>query len=410
MKAESTLLRLGQLVIPYAGMLAVLLAVIEVVVDWLTWIELNEAIVYSLPLILAAAARNRKLLWGLTVFLAVTAFAVYFVQAPPGVFSLAEPFFLDRVLAVVTLLISAVLLHMLTLAIDALEENSRRIGLQNTQLDTANRELLRLKEEVSRQNMELDVRRQIAEESSNNKSRLLASVSHDIRSPLSAITLMAHILRQSADDPAMADNIPRLAQRLQANALSAAELVSEVLDMSSFDTGQVELHDSEFLLNDLFEEQCNGLSPLAEAKGLTLKADPASETLWIRTDRLKLARVISNLVSNAIKFTGTGEVALSAELAPDGSPRINVRDTGIGIAHEDLERVFDEFSRLHDPGHHRATGWGLGLAICRRLTNLMGGEISVSSELGRGSTFTVALPASCVAGPSDEAQKLAATQ
>jgi signal transduction histidine kinase len=408
MKAESTLLKLGQLVIPYAGVMAVLLAVIEVVVDWLTWIELNEAIVYSLPLILAAAARNRRLLWGLTIFLAATAFAVYFVQAPPGVFSLAEPFFLDRVLAVVTLLISAVLLHMLTLAIDALEENGRRIGLQNTQLDTANRELLRLKEEVSRQNMELDVRRQIAEESSNNKSRLLASVSHDIRSPLSAITLMAHILRQSADDPAMADNIPRLAQRLQANALSAAELVSEVLDMSSFDTGQVELHESEFLLNDLFEEQCNGLSPLAEAKGLTLKADPASETLWIRTDRLKLARVISNLVSNAIKFTETGEIILSAVLAPDGSPKISVRDTGIGIAREDLERVFDEFSRLHDPGHARSAGWGLGLAICRRLTNLMGGEISAISEPGHGSTFTITLPESCVTERPDEDQKRAA--
>lgn len=405
MKQRTTLLKvLTRHPLPYAGVLAIALAVVEVVVDWITWIELNEAIVYSLPLILAAAARSRKLLWGLTAFLGVTTFAVYYVQMPPGTFSFREPFFIDRVLAAVTLLISALLLHGLTLAIDAMAEDRARIARQNEELDAANRALLTLKEEITRQNMELDRRRQVAEELSSNKSRMLASVSHDIRSPLSAITLMAQVLRRSADDPETAAKVPYLAQRLQANALSAAELVAEVLDISSIDAGQVEVHESDFPLAELFDEQCRSLAPLAEDKGLSLTTDTSSVPFWIRADRLKLARVLGNLVSNSIKFTETGEVSLSAELENDGSLEIRVADTGVGIAKEHLERIFDEFTQLQDPNRDRKKGWGLGLAICRRLTEVIGGQIAVESAPGRGSVFSIRFPARCVVPPPADSE------
>jgi signal transduction histidine kinase len=379
---------------PLAGYLAVCLAIVEVVVDWITWIELNEAIVYTLPLILAAAARNRRLLWGLAVFLAATTFGVYYVQIPPGVFSLTEPFFIDRVLAVVTLLVTAGLLHAWTLAIDRIEAQSRNIKQQNEQLLVANAELLQLRDEVMRQNDELDIRRQAAEDASTRKSQILASVSHDIRSPLNAINLMAEIIRSKAGDPVRAADVPGLAERLKANVLSVADLVTEVLDISSIDSGRIELHETVFSLDDLFEEEIDALVPLAENRELYLFAEPSESPIQLYTDRVKLARVIGNLITNAIKFTESGGVRLYARRESDGGAALSVSDTGIGISPADQERVFDEFSQIRTPASRG--GWGLGLAICQRLVTAMGGSISVESEPGRGSTFRVRLPASCV--------------
>ena len=107
--------------------------------------------------------------------------------------------------------------------------------------------------------------------------------------------------------------------------------------------------------------------------------------------------MLRNLVANAIKFTDAGGVTLRSALAPDRAVRISVSDTGVGIGPDDLERIFGEFAQLRSPGEDKR-GWGLGLAICRRLVGLMGGRISVASTLNRGSTFTVHLPAGCVIG------------
>ena len=405
---KSLLGLLHQQPVPLAGIAAVVVAAIASFIDWITWIELNEAIVYSLPLIIAAAARSRRLLWGLTAFLSATTFAVYYVQIPSGAFSLTEPFFIDRVLAVVTLLCTACLLHAWTMAIDAIEVQGRKIRMRNEELGRANAELLRLKEEVTRQNEELDLRRSVAEEASTRKTRLLATVSHDIRSPLHAINLMAQIIKRSADDPTSSADVPRLAQRLQANVLSAADLVTDILDISSIDSGQVTLHDSEFSLDDFIAEECRRMRPLAEAKGLSLEAEPSLIPVCIRTDHLKLARILNNLVSNAVKFTESGGVTLSAELTPQQTVVIHVRDTGIGIKSDYLDWIFDEFSQVRDAEAQSERGWGLGLAICRRLTDAMGGSIKVESKPNVGSVFSVELPSLCITSELAKCQKCAA--
>jgi signal transduction histidine kinase len=393
--------------LPLAGALAVCLAAILVLIDWITWIELNEAILYTLPLILAAMARNRRLLWGLTLLLVGTTFAVYAMQIRPGAFSLREPFFVNRVLATVTVLLTAGLLHAWTLALDKLEEQGHSLKVQNEQLDAANRELLRCHEEITRQNEELDRRRREAEEASGRKTHLLASVSHDIRSPLNSINLVAQLIRSTADDPALAAEIPRLAQRVQANALSLADLVSDVLDVSALDSGRVELHECEFSLNELLTEERHRLLPLAQAKNLALAAESTAPPVWVRADRVKLARVLSNLVTNAIKFTQSGGVTLTAGLTAERAVLIRVRDTGVGIAAESLGHVFDEFTQLANSGRDPAKGWGLGLAICRRLVELMGGAISAESQPNRGSIFTVRLPPACVVDRSGGGPKCA---
>src|SRR4051812_19753617 len=162
------------------AVLAVLVALAEVFADWTTWLQLNLSNVYGLTLVLAAAVRNRRLLWGLTGALISATYIVYAHQISPGAFSLQEPFFVNRLLASVTALMTAALLHALITAFDA-----------------------------------IDARGRAAEEASGRKTRLLASMSHDLRSPLTSISLLADLMQRSAGNPSLALELRTLAEDLQ---------------------------------------------------------------------------------------------------------------------------------------------------------------------------------------------------
>jgi signal transduction histidine kinase len=396
--------------VPVAAALAVLLAAIEVFIDCVTHFKMNVSIIYGLPLVLAALSRSRRLLWGLAFFLIVMTFAVYSVQIPPGVFSPSEPFFVNRVLAAAALLLTSGLLHVWMIAVDTTETQRRALKEQNEQLETANRELHRREQEIAQQNEELDRRRREAEEASDRKTRFLASASHDIRSPVNAISLMAEVICRTADNPRLAAQVPALAHRLQANALSLADLVSEVLDNARLDADRITLQESTFSLNELLAEECLRLHSLAQAKNLTLKIVPLAPPISLRADRMKLARVLGNLLSNAIKFTESGGVTVSSSLEPVRGVRINVCDTGIGIAPEHLAEVFDEFAQVGNGSGDHNKGWGLGLAICRRLIAALDGNVTVESELNHGSTFTICLPPSCMVNGPDTVSEPPADQ
>jgi signal transduction histidine kinase/ActR/RegA family two-component response regulator len=245
---------------------------------------------------------------------------------------------------------------------------------------------------------ELELRRREAEEASVRKTRFLAAVSHDIRTPVNAINLLAELIRRVALNPALAGQIPELAQKLQANTLSLVELVSDILDVARFDSGKVELQESDFSLGDLIAMEVRQLLPLAADKGLALVVEPLERPIWLHTDRIKLGRVLGNIMGNAIKFTDHGEVRVSAQVTaePDRRLLIRVTDTGPGIAPEHQSRIFDEFAQLRNPERDRGKGTGLGLAISKRLMDVIGGTIDVESQVGRGSVFTISLPASAV--------------
>ena len=246
---------------------------------------------------------------------------------------------------------------------------------------------------------ELELRRREAEEASVRKTRFLAAISHDIRTPANAINLATELIRRAADDPTLAARIPEIAGRLESNVKSMLSLVEDLLDLSRFDSGKSEIVESEFSLNELLEEEGQQFRPAALARGLELIVEPAGSPVWLHTDRVKLARVIGNLIENAIKFTLTGSVKVRADLntESDRFVRIEVADTGIGIASEHQSRVFDEFLQLRNVARDPSRGSGLGLAICKRLVGLLGGVIEVTSELGAGTTFTIKLPASRLA-------------
>ena len=361
-----------------AAFLAIITAAIMAAVDWYTWVQLDVAPVYVVPLVLAGVARNRRVLWTLVGGFIVITFVVYWTQIPSGEFSLREPFFLNRVLDAFTLLVVAVLLHLWVGAVDALAAQSQSLAEQN-------RELERL--------------RQSASEASALKTQLLAAVSHDIGTPLSVIDLVAGLILRKANQPDAALSLQDLVERLRRSTQSLSALRSALIDIAALDAGRVPYTPTLFSLNEWLDEKRQQLLPLAEDKRLQLFVHAPNPPVWVSIDRTHLSRVLTNLVTNAIKYTDAGHVTVAASVKPDRELSIRVSDSGIGISREGVDRIFDEYGQLGNPQRDRHKGWGLGLAICRRLVEGMGGTIGVESEPDRGSTFTIGLPASCVAEP-----------
>jgi signal transduction histidine kinase/ActR/RegA family two-component response regulator len=240
---------------------------------------------------------------------------------------------------------------------------------------------------------ELEQNSRAAEDASIQKSRFLAAVSHDVRTPANAIALLAEFIRKCASDPEKYQQIPDLAENLWANAHAMVELISDVLDITRLDFGHKELDASDFSLCELLESEVRQAQPHAESKGLKILCKLPTTNIRLRSDRVKLSRVLSNLISNAVKFTQAGEVHVECISGNAGGIQVQVIDTGIGIPSEQLESVFDEFFQLRNPERNREKGAGLGLAICKRLVKRLGFDISVKSLLGVGSTFSIQIPA-----------------
>ncbi|RIK91082.1 MAG: hypothetical protein DCC72_11145 [Burkholderiales bacterium] len=376
--------------------LAIAITAVAVVLDLVTWVELDIATIYGIPLVVVAFTRNRRLLWTLASALIVTTFIAYALQVPVGEFGLREARFVNRVLGAVSLLIIAGLLHFWMTSLDIRDAQASLLEKQYQSLESVNLLLVDREAQIVRQNQELLLRRLEAEKASNRKTRLLNAVAHDVRNPLHAINLMADAIRRAAEDPVLSPQVPEMTRRLQSTAQSMAALVSDVLDIAYFDSGLAQRRDSTFPLDEVVQGACRAFTPLAEAKMLQLLAQAPDRNIRVHTDRVKLDRIVGNLVSNAIKFTAEGSVVLQAALAADGAATITVRDTGIGIPQNQLQHVFDEFARLDATTGNPNGGWGLGLAICRALAEILGAGIDVQSEVNTGTLFTVRLPPECV--------------
>jgi PAS domain S-box-containing protein len=245
---------------------------------------------------------------------------------------------------------------------------------------------------------ELDRRRRQTEDASSRKSRFLAAVSHDVRNPANAINLLAELLRKTVRDPAQINEIPEIAREMERSSNNLVGLVGDALELVRLDLGPQELNESEIELGPWVEEQCSRFRSLAQQKNLEFVVTSQDPKISLRIDKVKLSRVLAILVDNAIKFTQRGEVRVETSLRDDRSPRFDVTDTGVGIAPDSLNSIFDEFIQLKSPQRAKTGGSGLELAIARRLLELMDGKLEVASEPGKGSTFSFILPASSVLG------------
>jgi PAS domain S-box-containing protein len=234
--------------------------------------------------------------------------------------------------------------------------------------------------------------KQEAEEATRAKSRFLASMSHELRTPLNAIIGITEMLQEDLDDR-IYDGLSEGLARIDGAGKHLLTLIDDILDLSKIEAGRLEFVAEEFAISELVAEVVMTTQPLAEKNGNRLIVKSPKRAVKMRADPLRVRQIMLNLLSNACKFTRAGEIVL--EVAPrkrDGAEWVyfRVKDTGIGIAPEQMKILFDEFTQAH--GHSRRTGSGLGLAITRRLCDLMAGEVWAESAEGKGSTFTVRLP------------------
>ncbi|MDQ0464139.1 signal transduction histidine kinase/ActR/RegA family two-component response regulator [Caulobacter ginsengisoli] len=235
----------------------------------------------------------------------------------------------------------------------------------------------------------LKEQKQAAETASQAKSAFLAMMSHELRTPMNGVLGMAHALQTTPLDARQQDYVRTVIR--SGDVLMA--ILNDILDLSKIEAGRLELEAAPFDLRDLAARVCDLWTPSTADKGLTLelKVDPAAAH-WVVGDAMRVRQILLNLVSNAVKFTDQGAITLAIEADPDGRVALSVRDTGIGIPRDVQKRLFQSFTQADVSTSRIHGGTGLGLSICRRLAELMGGDIALTSTLGRGSTFRVTLP------------------
>ena len=276
-------------------------------------------------------------------------------------------------------------------------------ALASTRLDTA----LAL-ERLEIQASELREAREAAEAASRAKSQFIASVSHDMRTPLTAIIGYAHLLDAGFGNP---DQRSDWLIAVVANAEYMSAMIGNVLDMAAIESGQLEVSADSLDIRDWIEKLRQLIERRASERGLTLSLsiEHGTPERWV-VDRAKLDELVMNLLTNAIKYTLNGSVSLSLSVTPRESVnwlRIVVKDTGIGMRESALDRIFEPFTRVHDMTIHSAIeGTGLGLTVVKSFTELMGGDINITSTLGKGTTVTVDLPPHSTSVESDDASEL----
>jgi PAS domain S-box-containing protein len=263
--------------------------------------------------------------------------------------------------------------------------NGRRVGLMALYHDIT--ELLRARHD--------------AEQANNAKSQFLASMSHELRTPLNAIIGYSEMLQEDAADRGDVTAVPDL-QKIHSAGKHLLSLINDVLDLSKIEAGKMELFLESFEVGPLVDQVATTVRPLVEKNANTLTVQCAEGVGAMHSDATRLRQVLLNLLSNASKFTDHGQITL--DVAGDGGDLVfQVRDTGIGMTPDQLSRLFEAFTQAEASTAAKYGGTGLGLAISRRFCQLMGGDVAVESVAGKGSVFTVRLPASGPAPAGDAA-------
>ncbi|MBD2100054.1 PAS domain-containing sensor histidine kinase [Leptolyngbya sp. FACHB-261] len=227
-------------------------------------------------------------------------------------------------------------------------------------------------------------------EVSRLKSQFLATMSHELRTPMNAILGFAQLLLRPKQK--LAPPQQDMLERILNNGKNLLRLIDDILDISRLESGRMELRPERFNLTELVHETIDELRPLAVEQKLDLQIRADLPDPWVVNDPDRLRQVLVNLLSNAIKFTEVGEVRVAIQEPIPDFLLLEVQDTGIGIASTDIESIFQEFHQANQSFTRRYGGTGLGLAITRSLVKLMGGAITVNSEVNQGSTFRVRLP------------------
>jgi signal transduction histidine kinase len=275
-----------------------------------------------------------------------------------------------------------------------LETEGRRYGMQD----------LSLAEEFARRaGLAVDNARlyQDAQAANHAKTDFLGLMSHELRTPLNAIIGYTELLVMGVPAP-IPDAARQQVERVRNASHHLLHLIDEVLAFSRLEAGREEIRAGSAQLSAVITEAASVIAPLSVERRLELRIDAPSEPVTLETDIGKVRHILLNLLSNAVKFTEAGEVALTARV-DHGDVRFEVRDTGIGVASQYQERIFDPFWQVENKASRRIAGTGIGLSVARRLARLLGGDITVASQAGQGSTFTARIPRRVGETPTAEA-------
>ncbi len=238
---------------------------------------------------------------------------------------------------------------------------------------------------------ELDQQAEQLREVSELKSRFLSYMSHEFRTPLGSILSMTRLLEDGMDGP-LTDEQRRQVRFISASTSELREMVDDLLDLAKIEAGRITISPAWFDLMDLFSALRGMFRPLVEGDRLDLLFEDPPALPMLYTDDKKLAQILRNFISNALKFTPNGQVVVSARMQGEDSVRFSVRDTGIGIPAELQSTLFEDFVQVDTPLQKRLRGTGLGLSLCKRFAELLGGHVGVDSVVGEGSDFYVVLP------------------
>ncbi|MEM8512012.1 signal transduction histidine kinase [Massilia sp. MP_M2] len=226
------------------------------------------------------------------------------------------------------------------------------------------------------------------------KSRFLSNTSHELRTPLSSIRALAQLLLNRMDGD-LTEEQERQVSFIATAANDLSELVNDLLDLAKIEAGRVRVEVEPVMVENLFRALKGMLRPLVDEARVELVFEPSGVQVPLLSDEGKISQILRNFISNALKFTEQGSVLVYAAHDPEADTiAFAVADTGIGISHENLQLIFEEFSQIEHPLQRRSKGTGLGLPLCRKLAELLGGRVDVASTVGVGTTFTLTLPRS----------------
>jgi len=277
----------------------------------------------------------------------------------------------------------------------ALQEENRTL---RAQLDARLAEVKQLNEELDETNKgvvvlyaELDDQAEALRQASDLKSRFLSYMSHEFRTPLGAIRTIARILLDRMDGP-LGEEQDRQIRFIQQSAVELNQMVDDLLDLAKIEAGRISVSPAWFEMVDLFAALRGMFKPLLTTSTVSLIFEEPADVPRIYTDDKKLSQVLRNFISNALKFTQEGTVRVTARRQGDDAVTFSVSDTGIGIAKEHHAAIFQDFIQIDSPLQRKWRGTGLGLSLSKKIAELLGGSVDMTSEPGAGSTFSVTIP------------------
>jgi signal transduction histidine kinase len=266
-----------------------------------------------------------------------------------------------------------------------------RLRARETEVERLAQELAETNRGVVALYAELDDRALALGQLSEAKTRFLSDMSHELRAPLTSVINLTRLLLAHSDGPLTTEQDYQVTL-IQRSAESLADMVNDLLDIAKIEARKVELRIESVPVSEIFAGLRGLFRPLATSERVEFIVEDPAEPLVLVTDAQRVAQVLRNFISNALKFTDAGEVRVSARTLDDDRVSLDVADTGIGIAPADQRRIFEDYAQVDGPIQKRVRGTGLGLPLTRKLALLLGGEIRLDSRVGEGSRFSLVVP------------------